>query len=116
MSGPAPVAIITGAGRGIGRATARELASLGYRLSLAARDAASLDETAALVAGPSNSQQSGAQQSVAQRSGACLAVPTDVTDPAQVDRLVRQTLERFGRVDAVVNNAGLAPVRSIADM
>jgi NAD(P)-dependent dehydrogenase (short-subunit alcohol dehydrogenase family) len=101
MSQPAPVAIITGAGRGIGRATARELASLGYRLSLAARDLASLDETAALLAGNRDT---------------CLAVATDVTDPVQVDRLVRRTLDRFGRIDAVVNNAGLAPVRTIAEM
>lgn len=106
MSEPAPVAIITGAGRGIGRATARELASLGYRLSLAARDAASLNETAAVAAGTFD----------ARPPGPCLAVPTDVTDPAQVGRLVRQTLDRFGRIDAVVNNAGLAPVRKISEM
>jgi NAD(P)-dependent dehydrogenase (short-subunit alcohol dehydrogenase family) len=92
-----PVAIITGAGRGIGRATAIELARRGYRLALAARRGEDLDETARLAGG-----------------GLC--VPTDVTDPQQVDRLARQALERFGRIDAVVNNAGLAPVRSIAEM
>jgi hypothetical protein len=92
-----PVAIITGAGRGIGRATAVELAERGYRLALAARGAEGLDETARLV-------------------GGALCVPTDVTDPSQVESLVRQALERYGRVDAVVNNAGLAPVRPISQM
>ena len=101
QSQSAPVAIITGAGRGIGRATAQELAGLGYRLCLAARDTGSLDETAALVSGGPDT---------------CLAVGTDVTDPDQVDRLVRAALERFGRIDAVVNNAGLAPIRTIPEM
>ena len=99
MTQSAPLAIITGAGRGIGRATALELAGLGYRLCLAARDPAGLDETAALASG---------------RPDTCLAIPTDVTDPEQVDRLVRQALDRFGRIDALINNAGLAPIRPIA--
>ena len=99
MTQPAPVAIITGAGRGIGRATARELAGLGYRLSLASRNPDGLNQTADLA---------GRDQ--------CHCVATDVTDPAQVDRLVRQTLDRFGRIDAVVNNAGLAPVQPLAEM
>jgi NAD(P)-dependent dehydrogenase (short-subunit alcohol dehydrogenase family) len=92
-----PVAIITGAGRGIGRATAVELARRGYRLALASRRADDLDETARLAGG-----------------GLC--VPTDVTDPGQVERLAQQALDRFGRIDAAVNCAGLAPVRSIAEM
>ena len=92
-----PVAIITGAGRGIGRATAVELAARGYRLALAARGADGLNETARLAGG-----------------AACY--PTDVTDPAQVDRLVDHALGRYGRIDAVVSNAGLAPVRSIVEM
>jgi NAD(P)-dependent dehydrogenase (short-subunit alcohol dehydrogenase family) len=92
-----PVAIITGAGRGIGRATAIELSRRGYRLALAARRGEDLDETARLA-------------------GNGLCVPTDVTDPAQVERLARQTLDRFGRIDAVVNCAGMAPVRSIVEM
>jgi 3-oxoacyl-[acyl-carrier protein] reductase len=92
-----PVAIITGAGRGIGRATALELGRRGYRLALAARRADDLDETARLA-------------------GDALCCPTDVSDPAAVERLVRQALDRFGRIDAVVNNAGLAPVRPIAQM
>ena len=95
-----PVAIITGAGRGIGRATALELARLGHRVVLAARDVESLNETARTVGG----------------DGRALAVPTDVTDPAQVERLAERALETFGRIDAVVNNAGLAPIRPIREM
>lgn len=91
------VAIITGAGRGIGRATAVELRRRGYALALAARGAAGLDETARLA-------------------GGALCLPTDVTDAAQVERLARETLARYGRIDAVVNNAGLAPVRPIVEM
>ena len=101
MTQPAPVAIITGAGRGIGRATAVELAGLGYRLALAARDPDSLHQTVSALGG--NPERA-------------FVVSTDVTDPQQVDRLVGQTLERFGRIDAVVNNAGFAPVRLIPDM
>ena len=92
-----PVAIITGAGRGIGRATALELRRRGYRLALAARGAADLNETGRLA-------------------GGALCLPTDVTDPEQVERLARETQSRLGRIDAVVNNAGLAPVRPIVEM
>src|SRR3954468_10500456 len=101
MSEPTPVAIITGAGAGIGRATAPELAGLGYHLALAARNPHGLEVTI---------------HHTGVTSDTCLSVPTDVTDPAQVDRLVRKTLDRFGRIDAIVNNAGLAPVRKIPEM
>jgi NAD(P)-dependent dehydrogenase (short-subunit alcohol dehydrogenase family) len=99
MNQPAPVAIITGAGRGIGRSTAVELSRLGYRLSLAARNIEALAETARLAGRADNG----------------LVCRTDVTDAEQVERLVQQTVDRFGRIDAVVNNAGLAPVRSITE-
>jgi NAD(P)-dependent dehydrogenase (short-subunit alcohol dehydrogenase family) len=102
-SSKSPVAIITGAGRGIGRATAIALARLGYRLSVASRNPDELTETIRLAFG-------------VVPSDAAIAVPTDVTHPEQVDRLAQATLDRFGRIDAVVNNAGLAPARSIAEM
>jgi NAD(P)-dependent dehydrogenase (short-subunit alcohol dehydrogenase family) len=91
------IAILVGAGRGIGRASAIELARVGYRLVLAARNASDLEETARLA-------------------GDGLVVPTDVSQPDAVEALVSRTLGSFGRIDAIVNCAGLAPVRSIAEM
>jgi NAD(P)-dependent dehydrogenase (short-subunit alcohol dehydrogenase family) len=86
-----PVAIITGAGRGIGRATAVELSRRGYRLALAARTTEQLEETRRLV-------------------GDATIVPTDVSNPDAVEQLVKQTLTAYGRIDAVINNAGVAPM------
>lgn len=94
---PDLIAIITGASRGIGRATAVELSSRGWRVALAARASADLEETARL-----------AKDS--------LAIPTDVRDPEQIDRLVKTTLDHFGRIDCIVNNAGLGLLRSITDI
>src|SRR3954452_16811897 len=98
MAQRSATAVITGAGRGIGRATAIELAQAGYQIVVAGRDAVALAETVRLAGG-----------------GAALAVATDVTKPLDVDRLIAVTLEQFGRIDALVNNAGLAPVRSIPE-
>jgi NADP-dependent 3-hydroxy acid dehydrogenase YdfG len=81
------VAIVTGASSGIGAATARLLAGRGARVVLAARRA---DRLEALVA---------------ELPGA-MAVPTDVTDPAQLGHLVERCLDVHGRVDILVNNAG----------
>ena len=94
-----PVAIITGAGRGIGRATAIELARRGYRSSLLSRNIQELQETA---------QQTG--------PAVTLPIVTDVTQCKEVSTAVNCTLERFGRIDAVIHCAGLAPVVNIADM
>jgi NAD(P)-dependent dehydrogenase (short-subunit alcohol dehydrogenase family) len=84
-------AIVTGGNRGIGAAIARAFAGEGCAVVLAARDEARLSETAGEL------EASGA---------AVLAVPTDVTDEAEVERLFAQTKERFGRLDILVNNAG----------
>src|SRR5579884_2128041 len=92
-----PVALITGAGRGIGRATAVQLAEKKYRLALIARSEDELHETA-------------------RAAGGGLVVPTDVSEPPQVDAAVSRTASEFGRIDAVVHCAGIAPVRSIRDM
>lgn len=89
-----PVAIIAGAGRGIGRATAAELHRRGFRLALSSRTAAELNETAA-------------------RTEGALVLPGDVGSPEHAAALVRQTLDRFGRIDAVVNAAGYAPMKPI---
>ncbi|MFE9427999.1 SDR family oxidoreductase [Kitasatospora sp. NPDC006697] len=88
------IALVTGAGTGVGRAVALELARSGWRLALAGRRAEPLHETAAL---------SGTRAAV---------IPTDVTDPAAVDALFAEVAERFGRLDLLFNNAGTfgAPV------
>lgn len=96
-----PAAIITGAGRGIGRAAAVELGRAGYRLALAARNESDLRQTA---------------RAAADDAADALVVPTDVANPAQVERLVARAMDRFGRIDALVNVAGLAPVKSVRDM
>ncbi|HEX8911534.1 MAG TPA: SDR family oxidoreductase [Humisphaera sp.] len=95
-----PVAVITGAGKGIGRATAIELARRGYALAVAARNETDLLATL----------------NVADADDRGVAIPTDVSVPAEVHRLVDGAVERFGRVDAVVHCAGVAPVRSVAEM
>ncbi len=85
------VAIVTGASSGIGRATALALAGAGAHVALAARNAAALEEVA------------GAVRSLGVEA---LVVPTDVTHRAQVERLVAETVQRWGRVDILVANAG----------
>jgi NAD(P)-dependent dehydrogenase (short-subunit alcohol dehydrogenase family) len=92
------IAVITGGGTGIGRAAAEALAGEGgWALVLAGRRPEPLDEAAGAVA------ELGAE---------VLAVPTDIGQPEQVDHLFEQTMQRFGRVDLLFNNAGggTAPV------
>ncbi len=85
------VVIVTGASSGIGAATAREFARQGAQVVLAARR---VDELEALVSEIKNT------------GGQAIAVPTDVTDTAQVMQLVERTREAYGRIDVLVNNAG----------
>lgn len=90
--------IVTGASEGIGTATARALSERGANVVLAARSRERLEAVAA---------------SLAAWPGERLVVPTDVSDAAQRERLVAETMGRFGRVDVLVNNAGVgldAPV------
>ena len=84
------VAIVTGASRGIGAATARALANAGAKVALAARDADRLEQLAAAI-------EAG--------GGTALSIPTDIGNPADVQRMVELTLEAFGRLDIAVNNA-----------
>jgi NAD(P)-dependent dehydrogenase (short-subunit alcohol dehydrogenase family) len=96
------VAIITGAGSGIGRATAIEFLRNGYCVSLAGRRADHLEKTA---------RDSGAPKEK------ILIVPTNVTDPAAVAALFGKTSERFGRLDVLFNNAGIgAPAVPLEDL
>jgi NAD(P)-dependent dehydrogenase (short-subunit alcohol dehydrogenase family) len=82
------VALVTGAGSGIGRACAIALSKEGYALVLAGRNQKTLDETRSLIAGNA------------------LPVATDVADPGSVKNLFARTVEAFGRLDVLFNNAG----------
>jgi NAD(P)-dependent dehydrogenase (short-subunit alcohol dehydrogenase family) len=95
-----PVAVVTGGGRGIGRAGARALANVGMTVVAVARTAQELERTCALV----NSD-----------GGAAEAYRADVTSPKEVDALMAWIGRRFGAVDLLVNNAGvLGPVEPFA--
>lgn len=82
-----PVAVVTGAGSGLGRAVAVALGGAGYDVALLGRTRDSLEDTAA-------------------RMGSVLVLPTDVADAAQVEAAFGAVVEEWGRVDVLVNNAG----------
>lgn len=95
----APVAIVTGGARGIGLECGRWFLDHGYRVALFDIDAATLARTDAELADPQR----------------VLTVPTDVSKPDQVDAAVARVVERFGRIDALVNNAGVAVFKKIGE-
>jgi NADP-dependent 3-hydroxy acid dehydrogenase YdfG len=84
---------VTGAGRGIGAATARLLAELGASIALAARSESELVEVA---------------QSISDAGGRATYLVTDVTKPGDLEELVQLAIEQFGSLDALINNAGIA--------
>lgn len=88
------VAIVTGSGRGIGRAIAIAYAAEGARVVIASRSTDQLDDVTAEIAA---------------EGGEVLAVPTDMRVRTDVEDLVQQTVDRFGRIDILVNNAGINP-------
>jgi citronellol/citronellal dehydrogenase len=93
------VALVTGGGTGIGRAVARELVRTGARVAICGRRQEPLAEV---------------QEEL---GDACLAIQTDVREPAEVETLVQRTLDLFERIDVLVNNAGgqfLAPAEEIS--
>ena len=87
------VVVVTGASSGIGKALSLQLADEGAFLSLAARDSKRLDS---LVG------------ECQKRGGSAIAVPTDVADEGQCQNLIEQTIQKFGRIDMLVNNAGFS--------
>jgi citronellol/citronellal dehydrogenase len=97
------VALITGGGTGIGRATALELAGTGARV---------------IICGRRPQPLRAATEEIEAAGGECLAAPADIREPEQVQRVVDAGLERFGAIDVLVNNAGgqfTAPAEEISD-
>lgn len=89
------IALVAASSKGLGRAVAAELGAEGARLILCARDAAALDH---------------AKRAITDESGVdVLAIPTDLSDPSQVERLVGQGFDHFGRIDILVTNTGGPP-------
>jgi len=100
----APVVLVTGASSGIGEATARLFAEKGYRVALAARRLERLEALAEEIraeGGPSTSL----------RAGEALAVRADVTSLEDIERMVAATLDAWGQIDVLVNNAGFGRLR-----
>jgi NAD(P)-dependent dehydrogenase (short-subunit alcohol dehydrogenase family) len=96
-----PTVIITGASRGLGKAVALLLTEMGAEVTLNARSAEMLKQVA---------------EEIRQAGGPVLVVPGDVTQPGTAERLIGATVAQYGRIDAVINNAGvLEPVTRIAE-
>jgi short-subunit dehydrogenase len=93
--------IVTGASSGIGKALALQLADEGALLALAARDARRLDSLAV---------------ECQRRGGKAVAIPTDVADESRCKALIQHTQETYGRIDMVVNNAGMDVVSKLEDL
>lgn len=90
MAGNEKIALITGAGSGVGRAVAIRFVRDGYKVGLMGRRVDALNETIALAG-----------------SGEAIALPADVTDPVQVNAAFDALVAKFGRIDVVFNNAGI---------
>ncbi|MFJ9364519.1 SDR family oxidoreductase [Nocardia sp. NPDC101769] len=85
------IVLVTGAGTGLGRTMTHALAAAGHQVVAVGRTAATLDEVVASAPGP----------------GSVAAVPADVTDPAAVDTVFAYIVQRWGRLDVLINNAGI---------
>ena len=92
------VAIVTGSGKGLGKAMAIALAEAGADVVVTARSFDQVRETS---------------QEIEKLGRQCLAVQTDVTKKAEVEALVQQTVDRFGRIDILINNVGMAIVKDL---
>lgn len=94
------VAIVTGAGRGLGRSMAEALVAAGAAVTVASRSASELDSFV---------------DEAAKAGGRALACPTDITDESAVAAMVASTVEAFGRVDILVNNSGIVATTPLVD-
>ncbi|MFB5677683.1 SDR family NAD(P)-dependent oxidoreductase [Paenibacillus terreus] len=95
------VVLITGASAGIGLATAHQFATAGAKLALVARSADVLNHLA---------------EELKSQGRDAIALPADVSDPKQIQRVIEETVRHFGRLDVVINNVGQAVVGAIADV
>jgi 3-oxoacyl-[acyl-carrier protein] reductase len=95
------VALVTGAGRGIGRAIALALAQEGAKLALVARSQTDLEKVA---------------QEIRARDAEAMVIPADMRDEKQVRGMVAKTVEKFGALHVLVNNAGLVYFHTVAEM
>lgn len=95
------VVIVTGASKGIGRATARQFARTGARVALVARNAALLEEV---------------RKEIEQAGGEALVLPADVRNEGEVRKVVERTLQEWGRIDVLVNNAGVAYLGALGEI
>ncbi len=93
------VALITGAGSGVGRAAAIELANSGWTVTLAGRRTAPLEETVSMMNGAKS-----------------LVVPTDVCNPDSLEALFQKSVATFGRLDLLFNNAGRGALGLLEDL
>jgi len=100
-NGVGRVAIVTGASSGIGAASARCLARAGFRVATAARRAERLETLSKVIA---------------REGGTILPVATDLADERATNRLVERTLDAFGRIDVLVNNAGFSPAAALEQL
>ena len=94
------IAIVTGAGRGIGRAIALALGEAGARVALAARSEGEIRSVAQEIRG---------------KDGDALAIAADLTRDDEIERLVKQTVKEWGAVDILVNNAGWGKTATVVD-
>lgn len=96
-----PVVVVTGGGRGIGRAICERFAQDGAQIVAASRTVAELEET---------------QRLIERNGGRCTITPANVSAQEDVDSLIERTVKQFGRIDVLINNAGVAPHARMEDL